>query len=42
MTGSNLVLQSLDRRREGEYACAADNYIGEAVSSSIYLAIKCE
>jgi hypothetical protein len=42
MTGSSLVLQSLDRRREGEYACAADNAIGEATSATIYLAVKCK
>jgi hypothetical protein len=42
MTGSSLVLQSLDRRREGEYACAADNAIGEATSTTIYLAVKCK
>ncbi len=42
MTGSSLVLRSLERRREGEYACAAENTIGEATSTSIYLAVKCK
>ena len=42
MTGSNLVLQSLDRRKEGDYACAADNTIGEATSATTYLAVKCK
>ena len=42
ITGQSLVLQRVDRRRAGRYACVASNLEGDTQSNEIELKIKCE